>query len=477
MSSDDDPDKKKPKMETHAEFHAVPTADADGFLLPSKRMTRKVAASQRKEKLIETQNGFESLSDSEMSVNETPTLPRKRNREKQNIPNPPNNNIPTKQAQIVDNSPPKPAKPVIVHNTSITALRALFKSLKLAAAPELRKRQENDFAIYASSAADKKIIIEKLNSQEILHYTFTENEDRHLMFTLFGHHKVSTEELLSIINAELEAKKKKVKVTKTTQVNKNLENPIFVVSFEKGAMTLNELKYQHNVLDGLRVRWERHEPKFRRPTQCKRCQRPGHAAHNCSLPYRCVKCLQSHAPGECTRKNRDEGQPSCVNCGVEGHASNSPTCPFLRKHAERINAKKKPSSQPRTFSSVKYTWNSQQQQSPQNFVNDINNFPPIASQSSPSTSHHPNIVQSTREYRPSLYHAQNTSKTQNMPKNDFSQLNQLQNEILTLPDMTETIRLYAIFVEELKLAKNHGERIAVIFKHTGNNAEFAANRE
>lgn len=469
MASDENPDNSSKKIKI----------DENGFVKPPPRQTRKATASQIQRQLIETKNGYKSLSDSEMSVEETSNAPRKRNRKKATPSISPAAPVPattSNRPQLADKALPKPAKPIIVPNTNINALRALFKSLNLSAAPELRKRQDNDFSIYASSTADKKLIVEKLNSQEIHHFTFTENDDRHTMFTLFGHHKVPSDELLKSINAELGSKMKEVKATRTTQLNKSSENPIFLVSFEKGAMKLNELKYQHNVLDGLRIRWERHTPKFRRPTQCKRCQRPGHAAHNCTLPYRCVKCLLSHAPGQCARTNRDEGLPSCVNCGVEGHASNSQNCPFLRKHAERINAKKKPSIQPRTFSSARYNWNGNQQQITQEFTND-NSFPTIAFQSSPSTSHAQNIVKSTREYRPSLNHAQNQSQSQKIPKNVFSQLNDLQNEILSLPDMAETLRLFAIFVEEMKLAKNHGERIAIIMKHSGNNAKFATIQE
>ncbi|XP_017481195.1 PREDICTED: RNA-directed DNA polymerase from mobile element jockey-like [Rhagoletis zephyria] len=35
------------------------------------------------------------------------------------------------------------------------------------------------------------------------------------------------------------------------------------------------------------------------PSQCKNCQRFTHVASNCYLPYRCVKCIDTHGPGEC----------------------------------------------------------------------------------------------------------------------------------------------------------------------------------
>lgn len=460
-----------------------PKIDKDGFAKPPPRQTRKATASQQQQE-VSTQNSFGDLSDSEMSIDEATNLPRKRPRKTTKpaasftLPSTSTKDKPPNRPQAAQETSPKAAKPIIVTNTSVNALRNLFKSLSLSEAPQLRKRQGNDFSVYASCTADKKAIAEKLISQKIQHYTFTENEDRHLMFALFGHHEVATDELQEEIDEEMVKKKKEIKTTKVTQINKSAENPIFLVSFAKGSITLNELKHHHNILDGLRVRWERHEPKYPRPTQCKRCQRFGHAANNCQLSYRCVKCLLPHEPGQCARQQRDEGVPSCINCGVEGHASNSTICPAYFKHIESINArKKKPDQQQRTFSSARYNWNDQQQQNAHGFTNDVNNFPPIASQSAPSTSQATNNVKNTGEYRPSLSQARIQSQSQNAHKNDFTQFSNLQGEFLSLPDISETLRLFAVFVEDLKSAKNHGERIAVIMKHTGNKAQFSNSQE
>lgn len=88
-------------------------------------------------------------------------------------------------------------------------------------------------------------------------------------------------------------------------------------------------------------------------TQCRNCQRFGHASTNCSMPYRCVKCGGDHGPGKCAVPNKEQekevlktdpktGQVvktvehpvRCVNCGNEGHVASSKQCPVRRRILE-----------------------------------------------------------------------------------------------------------------------------------------------
>lgn len=85
--------------------------------------------------------------------------------------------------------------------------------------------------------------------------------------------------------------------------------------------------------------------QVRKPTiiQCKRCQRFNHAASSCNLPYRCVKCTDSHEPGMCpTNTNNNKTKPKCVNCSGEHTANNANKCPaFKRALAAKEDKKKK----------------------------------------------------------------------------------------------------------------------------------------
>ena len=78
--------------------------------------------------------------------------------------------------------------------------------------------------------------------------------------------------------------------------------------------------------------------KFRRQEtiQCKNCQRYGHAASNCGMQYRCVKCAENHGPGNCTKIDRTV-DAFCVNCNSNGHPANYRKCP---KYSELMDRKK-----------------------------------------------------------------------------------------------------------------------------------------
>lgn len=51
-----------------------------------------------------------------------------------------------------------------------------------------------------------------------------------------------------------------------------------------------------------RVSWSRFVA--RAATQCFKCQRFGHGSSNCLNNFRCVKCPDNHAKGECKRDQR-----------------------------------------------------------------------------------------------------------------------------------------------------------------------------
>lgn len=103
--------------------------------------------------------------------------------------------------------------------------------------------------------------------------------------------------------------------------------------------------------------------KPRGPKQCKNCQRFTHVASNCNMPYRCVKCGDSHGPNNCKLPPKDQnlnevvltdpstggmikriGMPvKCVNCGTEGHTANAGNCPKRIEIMKRIQNKREQS--------------------------------------------------------------------------------------------------------------------------------------
>ena len=55
----------------------------------------------------------------------------------------------------------------------------------------------------------------------------------------------------------------------------------------------------------------------------------GHSSANCHLGYRCVKCAETHTPGQCKRTKSDESVPYCVKCKSNGHVASYRGCPYL----------------------------------------------------------------------------------------------------------------------------------------------------
>lgn len=408
----------------------------DGFIIPESPRTRKQSKAQQQKSFV-SPNPFEKLSEDEDPMDESEdnsslasaqTSPQRRRKQPKKSQN-------------------KPVKPIIAVNTTFQVLKATLTTLKLSQDPAIRKRKGNDFSIMAANIEDKKLIVEKLKVVKYQHFTFTEQQDRHVIFALLGYFEVSKDVLLKDLQ---EAQIPAVSVVKA---NKSKEDPIYLISFRKDSITLSELQCKNNAINGLRVKWDKHRPQKRRPAQCHRCQRFGHAAINCSLPFRCVKCLETHAPGACKRISREVGLPSCVNCNAEGHASNSPRCPAFQKHIEFIKLKKKPPTRQREFPATNFDWSQHRVE---------HHFPSVASQPPPSTSNTPNV---NREYRPSL--SQPKTRSQPLTSDPFSQLSDLQNDLASIPDIHETIRLFAALVQELKSAKSQTERLAVLFKHLG----------
>lgn len=95
------------------------------------------------------------------------------------------------------------------------------------------------------------------------------------------------------------------------------------------------------------VKWE----IMRKPpiTQCRRCQRFNHSASNCTLQYRCVKCPETHKPGDCPLdKSNNKTKPYCVNCKGEHTANNAKMCPTFQKEIKIRETKKDTSAKKKT---------------------------------------------------------------------------------------------------------------------------------
>jgi hypothetical protein len=420
------------------------TQDPEGFIHPGRSTRRRSATIKALEKNgIGTSNQYDKLTDDESDLESLAS----------EVAHPPSIKPSPKSAKLIS----KPPKPIYVTSTSFAGVKNSLATLSLSKTPDF-KIVGKQIKVLAHTKEDKQLIREKMSQTKQPHFTFTEPDNRHHQFVLYGHHVNDTEEL------KLELVATKIPASKVTKINRSTDSPVFLVSFEKKSqISLRMLQNVYSKLNNLIVRWAKFQPKQRRPTQCHRCQRFGHSANNCALPFRCVKCLNTHEPGQCARTTR-EGLPSCVNCGAEGHASNSTTCPAYQRHVESIAAKKRKDirdRQPREFPATRYNWN-------QHAV------PTVASQPAPSTSHPQIVNRNNREYRPFL--TSQVSRPAPVSSNPLGQLRDIQNEFAEIPDIQETIALFASLVAELKAARSQSERLTVLIKFCDNKSLDSASQ-
>lgn len=94
------------------------------------------------------------------------------------------------------------------------------------------------------------------------------------------------------------------------------------------------LKYLFNCV----VRIEKFKSRNSLGTQCFRCQRFGHAARNCNLSPRCVKCTENHLSAECPKKDRSK-PAHCCNCKEE-HPANYRQCSMRLDYLKKLQQKK-----------------------------------------------------------------------------------------------------------------------------------------
>lgn len=189
-------------------------------------------------------------------------------------------------------------------------------------------------SVFPKNIETFNLIKNVLNLNEIRYYSYTPKTDKLKTIVLKGIQggEYNDKDILKELKEVKLSKGEILKATKT-QFKKNSKNYVYLVQLSSDAeipevMKINRIAYQ-------KVNWEhlRKTGLF----QCKNCQRLGHSSGNCSLGYRCVKCSESHKPGECAlNENSDRSQLKCANCGETGHPANYKGCRFYKQTLEKI---------------------------------------------------------------------------------------------------------------------------------------------
>lgn len=355
----------------------------------------------------------------------------------------------------VKKADPKP-HPIVISNVSNTVVQQLLNLSGLKTKGCYMKKGEN-YQIHAGSVEDKKLLITHLQDKQFVYHTYSEKSERKAVYVLKNHFFIEPDVLLVKLIAN------NIPASKVSFLNRNINNPSYLVQFEKDAIAFHLLNSIHNKVDLLKIFWDKLNPAKKRLTQCKRCQNYGHTASNCQRPYRCVKCLDpNHKWGECSRKSRDD-QVACVLCGLTGHPANSTKCMKYIEHLNKVSSQKKHQA-PRHFISTPAPWHQEPEGRPPFSVGN-NNFPPLPRSQRPSasTSVSQRLIEKESDVIHPTYSRFNGVNSQApREENFFAEFSRINEEVGEIPNLSNVLVMYRDLLLKLKQAKNEYERVMVL---------------
>jgi hypothetical protein len=344
-------------------------------------------------------------------------------------------------------------KPIILWNTTHDIAKRFISSLGVKCNQQ-KLRSPNAIQVFPNTKEDKQKILEGLKQDTSRQYhTYTETEDRQLMFVLKGLERMDTDAVLTLLKDE------KVPANKVTFIKDHKDYPIYKVSFNKESTDVSKLNNEHRYIDSLKVSWEKVNAISRRPTQCKRCQAWGHAATNCGRLYRCMKCKETHGPEKCKRTKEDESPPYCVNCKQEGHLSSSWNCESFKRYQQKIQSRRQ-IQQPREFTSTPAPWAQRNpsghrdpydQSSPSGF----GHFPPLKGQNSSGQNQ---FVQEQSHPRP-VYSQHLQSRSHVIPTLEDSQ-----HEFESIPGIQEAMAILSDLYANLRNCRDSLSQAQIVFR-------------
>lgn len=326
----------------------------------------------------------------------------------------------------------KLVKPIFV-NTNVQVIKNLLINISFSTKPTLQIRRDSSVQISCASTEDKDLLLNKLKSQQIGYYTFTDSLKKPVYYLMKGFYAADCAEVLKLIQES------SVPAIKVTDFIRKTDYVIYIVHFNE-PFNVNQLNHSHRSIDGFLVKWEIMRKSNKKVTQCYNCQRWGHSSINCNLPSRCVKCTESHAKGACERKSPDqEGSPKCVNCDGN-HSANAKECPAFIQHINKLKSHpKKPV----------------RRMAPVPAYLDPAHFPsiPVTSNAMPGSSQSVGVSFSHK------------LKESNHNQSLLDRFKQAQSKFCSLPNISSTVETFIQMVDEISLCEDDSTRLIIIMKY------------
>jgi len=204
----------------------------------------------------------------------------------------------------------------------------------------IKNKANGGFALFTENLNDYLKIKDLLNTANTQYFSFTPKELKMRSLVLKGLDKDENEKdiIEYINNSHPNVMIENVSRMTTPRSRKeNIRLPHLVIRFKNG-QDLREVR-QIRYINFQRVTWEDLQ-KTEIVIQCLNCQRFGHAAANCQMGYRCVKCSEKHAPGKCEiTKTDNNDKVFCVLCQQIGHPASYRGCPKYKQMLNSIKSK------------------------------------------------------------------------------------------------------------------------------------------
>lgn len=339
-------------------------------------------------------------------------------------------------------------KPVFV-SAGIVVIRNSLVNVTFSATPLYKMVNPTQTQVICATPEDKTKLIEKLKNLKFQFFTFSEPQQKPMLYVLKGHHRVTCDEL------KTELDEANVPASKVTFLWDNPDRPMYIIHFERGKTNIKVLSSTAKAVGNVIVKWDRFDPAQKRLTQCRNCQLFGHSATNCGNKYRCVKCTDEHEPGKCTRQSKvAEGSPKCVNCQGD-HTANSRICQHYSNYEQRVN---------------------RQRGNRRAAANDAINSSRIVSNRSTAAPWASPIAAAQIDSRvdfPSLIPPQlrknHVSKNLNQSSNPAEVLESIHKRFQSIPGIMQSLKIFNDFVARLEAAENENQRQLILLSHCQSN--------
>lgn len=207
---------------------------------------------------------------------------------------------------------------------------------------KLTKINKNCSRIQVDTKQDFMLLKDALRKEQTSFHTFTPSDEKPSSIILrhlcSSYDQNDIEKGLNSLNINLSIRNiSKLETDYSKRSGKQLDLWLILLDQTSDVTSLIKTNYFLHQ----RVRFEHRKNK--NTLQCHNCQHFGHTANNCNRPYRCIKCTDKHAPGECSlpqkRQQDADLQPTCVNCKLN-HAANYKGCNAYQAHIKKSNQSK-----------------------------------------------------------------------------------------------------------------------------------------